>query len=193
MPKKVPRPRAALLLAGLLALPPCTGGPGALAAQSPHTTHTLRLDSGQVSPPAAIEAFAFLEGSWQGEGMGGQVDELWSAPAAGTMAGTFRLVRDGQVVFYEFLALEEDGGTVVFRLKHFDPGPGLRGWEATDRETLFRLVRVGPHVAWFHGLTLRLNDPNTLTIHLALRRDGELHEEAFRFQRTSTPDPGGSR
>jgi hypothetical protein len=188
-----PVPAAAVVLLFLPALlgvcPPRERGPGALTigtllAQVPHTENTLRLEPGAASPPARVDDFGFLQGRWVGEGLGGAVDELWSRPAAGTMVGAFRLIREERVVFYEIYALEEEEETVALRIKHFDPGPGLPGWEARDRETLFRLVAVEEDVAWFSGLTFRLADPNTLLVHLALRSsDGEVREERFHFQR----------
>lgn len=172
------------LLAGSLVVALALPSSPAAGAQSTLTEHTLRLDSAQSPPPARIGDFAFLEGRWSGEGLGGEADELWSRPAAGTMIGAFRLIREREVVFYEIYALEEHEGTVVFRLKHFDPGPGLPGWEERDEESTFRLVRVEPDRAWFHGLTLHRQGPDTLLVHLALRGgDGVLREEAFRFRR----------
>jgi hypothetical protein len=161
-----------------------SGASTAVDAQARLTDNTLQLDSGAVSAPARATDFAFLTGRWTGEGLGGAVEELWGAPEAGTMLGTFRLVEGGRPTFYEFFALEEYEGTVAFRLKHFDPGPGLRGWEERDRETLFRLVRVEPGRAWFHGLTFLQEGPDSLTIFLALRgADRVLREEIFRLRR----------
>ena len=173
-------------LAFVLVLAAATGGrsPTTLSAQSPLTANTVRLDSGAVSPPARVTEFALLTGRWTGEGLGGEVDELWSAPAAGTMVGTFRLTQQGRPTMYEFYALEEHEGTVAFRLKHFDPGPGVPGWEERDRETLFTLVRTEPDALWFHGLTFRREGPDALAIFLALRgADGVLREEVFRLRR----------
>lgn len=179
--------RTAALPVLLTALPLVAGAwvaPSPLAAQVPNTENTLRLEDGDPSPPARIDQFSFLQGEWTGEGLGGAVDELWSRPASGTMVGAFRLIREGRVIFYEIFALEEEENTVVLRLKHFNPGPGLPGWEERDRETLFRLVRVEGNVAWFRGLTFRVADPDTLLVHLALRSgDGPLREEAFHFRR----------
>jgi hypothetical protein len=173
--------RCAVFVGALFLAP---AGAATLGAQSPSTENTVRLDSGRASPPTGIEAFSFLEGRWEGQGLGGRVDEVWSAPAAGTMAGAFRLIQDGRVVFYEFLALEEEDDTVVFRLKHFNPGPGLPGWEERDADTTFRLVRIEPGAAWFSGLTLRLAEPDSLVIHLAIRSpDGTVREEAFHLRR----------
>lgn len=112
------------------------------------------------------------------------MDELWSGPAAGSMVGTFRLVREGQVSFYELFALEEEHGTVALRVKHFNPGPGLPGWEEREQDVAFPLVKLEGRTAWFNGLTYRLEGPDTLVIYLALRSgEGPVREEAFRLVR----------
>ena len=51
----------------------------------------------------ALSKFEWLAGHWRGEGLGGQCEEIWSAPAAGTMVGSFRLMKDGEVSFYELM------------------------------------------------------------------------------------------
>ncbi len=171
----------AVLCIVLLSLP---GGADEAAAQTRHTEHTLLPEAGAGPPSARIEDFAFLEGHWTGEGMGGEAEELWSRPAAGTMVGAFRLIREGGVVFYELFALEEDEGSVVLRLKHFDPGPGLPGWEERDQDFSFPLVRVTPRAAWFGGLTFHLSHPDTLMVYLAIRSgEGVLREERFQLRR----------
>lgn len=189
-----PLGRRPLVLATLVLVGVGGGAPGAVGAQSPLTHNTLQLDSGAVSAPARASDFSFLTGRWTGQGLGGEVEELWGAPAAGTMVGTFRLVEGGRPTFYEFFALEEHEGTVAFRLKHFDPGPGLPGWEERDRETLFRLVRVEGDTAWFHGLTFQREGPDALTIFLALRgADRVLREEVFRLTRAGREGSAGRR
>lgn len=184
---RVPNPVEALVVAVPILCALMFGlpvGVSKVAAQSPHTENTLRLDPGADSPPARIDDFAFLEGHWVGEGLDGQVDEFWSRPAAGTILGAFRLIREGRVEFYELFALEEEGGSAVLRLKHFNPGPGLHGWEERDEDFTFHLVRVAPGTAWFNGLTYRLVEPDTLVVHLALRSgEGAVREEVFRFHR----------
>ena len=47
----------------------------------------------------SVAELSWLAGHWRGEGLGGQCEEIWSAPQAGTMMGTFRLMKDGEVQF----------------------------------------------------------------------------------------------
>ena len=44
------------------------------------------------------------------------------------MVGTFRVVKDGNAVFYEFWAIEVEDCKAIFKMKHFDRG--LLGWES---------------------------------------------------------------
>ncbi|MDX1385808.1 MAG: DUF6265 family protein, partial [Thermoanaerobaculia bacterium] len=150
----------ALLLASVLALA------AASHADSRLTENTLRLDEGQASPPATLESVAFLAGSWVGEGLGGEVEEVWAAPSGGSMVGAFKLLRDGEPSFYEILLVLEEEGSLVLRLKHFDPD--LTGWEEKDDFVSFPLVKMGKNEAWFRGLTYRLVE-DELHIFLALR------------------------
>jgi hypothetical protein len=58
----------------------------------------------------------------------GDEEEYWSQPMGESMVGTFRVVKDGKAVFYEFWAIEVEDGKAIFKMKHFDLG--LLGWES---------------------------------------------------------------
>ena len=98
------------------------------------TPNTLRLVEGAPRPGARVTEFSWLTGAWVGEGLGGEVEEVWSAPVGGSMVGHFRLVRDGQPVFYELLTLIEVDGSVEMRLKHMNPD--MTGWEEKNEGTV---------------------------------------------------------
>lgn len=53
--------------------------------------------------------------------------------------GMFRWVRGEDVLFYEIEALEQEGDTVVLRVRHFDPG--LVAWEEKETPHEFVLVQ----------------------------------------------------
>lgn len=99
------------------------------------------------------------------------------------MMGMFRFLKGNAVVFYEFLTLVEQNGTVVLKLKHFNPD--LTGWEEKAHFVTFRLLKLTPTEAFFEGLTLRRVGDDRMQIFLALRDrvDGTVREEEFAYTR----------
>ena len=95
--------------------------PLAASAQEKVTEHTIRLATGSRPPAASIADMAWLAGHWAVEGLGGVADEIWSPPDGGMMLGMYRLVREQKPVFFELLSLSEEQGSLVIRLKHFNP------------------------------------------------------------------------
>jgi hypothetical protein len=163
---------------------------GGVAAQAPaqapvedrQTPNTLRAVAGATPPPATLADVRWLTGAWKGTGMGGLADEMFTEPAGGAMIGTFRLLVKDAVVFYQFLTIVEEGGSLALKLKHFNPD--LSGWEEKDRHVTFRLVRVTPTDAFFGGLTFRRVGNDRLQIFLAQRMsDGAVREQTFDLQR----------
>jgi hypothetical protein len=134
----------------------------------------LVVSSPAASGPPPVEAtaddFGWLAGTWRGSGLGGECEEIWSPPMAGTMVGTFRLIRDDQVVFYELMLLESDEQGFAMKLKHF--APDFTAWEEGGEHVRFSLVEVAPGRATFEGLTLEL-DGEVLTVRVRLKREGE--------------------
>lgn len=121
----------------------------AAMAQSQLTEHTLKLDAPDNSPPASIEALAWLSGRWMGEGFGGALEENWNPPLGGAMVATFRMVEDEQPQFYEICVIEPEGNTLVYKVKHFNPG--LKGWEEKDRAVAFPAGQAGTQRCLFPG------------------------------------------
>lgn len=171
-----------IILLACLAL----GCAGTTAAQESslrdRTTNTLTAPADVPSPPATVQDMAWLAGQWTGPGLGGVCEENWSAPAGGAMMGMFRLVKDGAVVFYEFLTLVEQEGSLVLKLKHFNPD--LTGWEEKKDFVSFRLLRRTPEAMLFDGLTFKRMGPDRFDVFLALRgKDGSVREERFEMRR----------
>jgi hypothetical protein len=159
------------LLAAVLAL--------GLAAQDPF--HARRLGD-RPSPPATLADMAWLEGHWVGEGLGGVSEEIWSPARGGTMMGMYRLLKDGKPVFYEFLMLVEENGTLAMKLKHFNPD--FSGWEEKTGFVTFKLVAVEPRAVHFSGLSFHREGDDELRIYLRLRdKDGKTREELFKMRR----------
>jgi hypothetical protein len=154
-------------------------------AQEKMTEHTLKLGPGAKSPQATMSDVAWLAGHWVGPALGGEAEEIWSPPKTGSMMGMYRLVRDGKVVFYELLTLVQEGGSLVLRLKHFNPD--LTGWEDKQKTVDFRLVGLGAGIVQFEGMSFHREGDAKLTVYLAIeRKDGALHEEAFRYVRAGS-------
>lgn len=147
-----------------------------------HTPNTLKLAAGQAGPPATLRDAAWLAGAWAGQGLGGVSEEHWTAPAGGAMLGMYRIIHEGKATFYELLTLTEEKGSLVMKLKHFNPD--MTGWEEKADMTRFPLVKITKDQLFFNGLTFTRVDEDRMTIHLALRgKDGTVREEIFTHTR----------
>lgn len=158
----------------------------AAAAQQPpppEPVFTARRLGDRSSPAAKIEVMAWLSGRWEGDGLGGFNEEIWSAPRDGVMMGMFRHLKQERTVFYEFLMFVEEKGSVVLKLKHFNPD--FSGWEEKAAFVDFPLVSVDAEAVHFDGLSFIRESTNALRIYLLLRdsRTGLVREEVFRMRR----------
>jgi hypothetical protein len=152
-------------------------------AQEKHTEHTLKLAAGQTSPPATIQDMAWFAGRWTGDGMGGQNEETWGPAENGRMIGTFKHSKNGKPVFYEFMSFFELEGSLVLRLKHFNPD--LTGWEEKDKFVEFKFVAKKDGAMYFNGLTFMPDGKDAAKIYLAMRnKDGAVNEVVFHLKRT---------
>jgi hypothetical protein len=151
------------------------------AAQEKLTQHTLQLAPDVQAGKGAIADLAWLEGHWIGEGLGGTLEEIWTAPAGGKMMGMFRLVKDGEPVFYEIISLGVFDGEMAMRLKHVNPD--MTGWEERNDFVTFRWIGVIDGVHHFSGLAIRRDGKDRMTMHLALKGKDVLREHVLTFKR----------
>ena len=152
-----------------------------LAAQE-----TRVAEPGFTSPPAYVQQLGWLEGLWQGEGIeGAPATESWLPPTGTTMVGTFiQQTGEGGILFSEHMHIIEEGGSLVFKLKHFNAD--LTGWEDKDGMVTFRLLGAEFCSAYFSGLTLRCDGPDRLVVAVRMKSDGaEPKELLFRFDRAA--------
>jgi len=136
------------------------------------------------SPPATIAEVAWLQGYWDGEGMGGTVEDIWMPPRAGVMLGAFRLVKPAGEPggFYELFAIEEAEGSLRFVAKHFNPD--WTGWEEKDKALRLKLTAIAPGRIAFGGVVFRREGDDALVVDLTRRgKDGEARTESMRFTR----------
>ena len=125
-----------------------------LALAAPLAAQETRVaPEGHVPPPASIEQAEWLVGDWVGTGIdGAEAAESWLPPSGDTMVGLFVQEKpDGGLMFTEHMYLAEEGGSLVLKLKHFNPD--LTGWEEKDGMVRFRLLSIEPCAAYFSSLT----------------------------------------
>ncbi len=124
-----------------------------------------------------IEDYQWLAGTWVGDGFGGVSEESWSLPVDGTMMGMYRHYKDGKIVFYEFLLLDENG----IRLKHFNPD--LTSWEEKEDMVRFEMISFSDTKLEMKGLSFELKSENEMEIRLRLIQNGETRTEVFSMKR----------
>ena len=61
-----------------------------------------------------IDDLAWMAGTWLGDDEGTAVEEHWISPRGGAMLGLHRDVREGRMVFFEFLRIEVQEGKLVY-------------------------------------------------------------------------------
>ncbi|HCM75435.1 MAG TPA: hypothetical protein DIS90_03575 [Cytophagales bacterium] len=123
--------------------------------------------------------YAWLAGSWVGDGFGGTSEEIWSPPSAdGTMMGVYRHHNaDGSLNFYEFLTLDKTG----MKLKHFTPE--LVGWETKEKYVTFEMVEVTKDKIELKGLIFERKSESEMEIRLKMRQGDEIKTEVFKMKR----------
>ena len=157
----------------------------ALALAAPLAAQETRVaPEGHVPPPASIEQAEWLVGDWVGTGIdGAEAAESWLPPSGDTMVGLFVQEKpDGGLMFTEHMYLAEEGGSLVLKLKHFNPD--LTGWEEKDGMVRFRLLSIEPCAAYFSSLTYRCEAEGGLLVAVRMKSEGDAVEElVFRFKR----------
>jgi hypothetical protein len=128
---------------------------------------------------------AWLAGTWRGPGLGGVAEEIWSEPTGGVMMGSFRMLKGDEPVFYEFITLSEEDGSLVMRVKHFSPE--LVAWEEKDKTVDFQFIKRDGKRYYFDGLTFEVNSADEVNVYLAIgQKDGSVREEVFEYKRVKS-------
>ncbi len=151
-----------------------------LATERHKTEHTLVLEEGE-RPPASIADVAWLAGSWQGEGFGGTIEEVWSDPSAGSMMGMFKLMHNGEPSMYELELIVEELDTLVLKVKHFEAD--FAAWEDKNEFLSFPLVKLTDGAAYFEGLTFIRVGADKLDVYLAAKKGDEFVERHIGYDR----------
>lgn len=126
-------------------------------------------DAQVVKPSEALKEMSWLAGSWSGEMWGGTFKAYYSTPEGGKILSHSQLLKDDEVVFYEFEVFEARGRGV-----HLQPFPGgeraggfeLRSSDAEQRKAVFENpekdfpTRIVYQRVSKDGLEITLSDPH---------------------------------
>ena len=107
-----------------------------------------------------VSALAWMAGHWRGADGGTEMEELWTAPAGGTLLGVHRDVKNGRTVSWEFLRIETTPDGIVYQASPTGRPP-----------TPFKLVESGERRAVFANP--QHDFPKRILYWLA--KDGALH------------------
>ncbi len=158
------------------------GLPHSVQAQSPRTEHTYKLDDAESRPPGSLENVSWLAGSWSGEAFGSTFEEVWNPPSAGSMVGLWKLLDDGQVVFYEIMLIVEEEGSLSLKVKHFNAD--FTAWEDKEDYVRFRLVKFDEDAVHFSGLSFYRINEEEMHAFIVMTHEGEVREEKMVYRRT---------
>lgn len=128
-----------------------------------------------------MEKLSWLQGTWHGEAFGGHTEEIWSAPNAGSMMFSFKLTQNNTPVFYEFGFILEQEGTLVLKLKHFNPD--LTGWEEKNKFVEFKLVEQSENIVWFEGFTIEKINNDEINMYVRIDDENKVEEVKFNYHR----------
>lgn len=120
------------------------------------------IGSGTVEaqvPKLDLDGLRFMAGQWITHSAWGDMETIWSEPMGNCMMSSFRCVKDGKVIFYEFSVIEQDDGPPVMKLRHFSPGN--IGWEDKDKPYEYPLMFLDTDKARFE----RPDKKTALTFH----------------------------
>ena len=148
------------------------------------TTENVMTLAGAESPEATIDDVAWIQGYWTGTIFQSEFEEIWSPPVNGTMMGSFKILQEDTVNFYELMVIRETGNSLTYLLKHFHSD--LKGWEERDEVINWPLVKISETTAWFDGITFEKLDDDHLRIYLAVSfKDGSVKEFTSVYTRGS--------
>lgn len=157
----------------------------ALIAAAPVAAQETRTaEAGARAPAATLADLAWLEGTWRGDGLGAPAIEVYSAPAAGQIAGHFvQTTAKGGVEFYELMQIVPRDGSLVYRLRHFNPD--LTGWEdaKAGRAVEFPLVAIAPDRIDWNGMSMRREGADAMTVWVRIGGKDGAREVPFRYVR----------
>ncbi len=145
--------------------------------------------TGAVPAKTAIEDLGFIAGKWKTSHAWGEMEENWSAPLGNTMMCSFRCVKDGKLLFYEFITIEQpEEGVPVMYLRHF--GPENIAWEEKNQPYKLSLTHLDQNKAVFERsdkkqwITFEKHSVLSMTVILeSIGKDGKKTTDQFDYTR----------
>ena len=133
-----------------------------------------------------IDDLSFMAGKWVTTGEWGDMEENWSAPMGNSMMCSYRCVKDGKIVFYEFIVIEQMENGPVMKLRHFSPGN--IAWEEKDKPYEYPLMYLDENTARFErpdkktSLTFHRISTDSLTVVLERQdKEGKWVQDEFKY------------
>lgn len=146
----------------------------------------LSMSALAQAPVKDIKDLAFMSGNWQTTGVWGNMEENWSKPMGNSMMCAYRCVKDGKVVFYEFIVIEQQVSGPVMKLRHFSPGN--MAWEEKDKPYEYPLMFLDDNLARFErpdkktSLTFQRLGVDKLKVILERQdKDGKWVQDEFNY------------
>jgi hypothetical protein len=123
--------------------PTGAGTQAVLPSPSDHATASApeRVSNTAPVPKTTLADFAWLAGRWQGSWGPRAAQQVWTAPKAGVMLGTFQLAEDDKTLVLELFTVVEEPDGIRFHLRHFTPS--LVAWEKPG-PTVLNLASADP-------------------------------------------------
>lgn len=129
-----------------------------------------------------LENIAWIAGIWKGEAFGGITEEIWSKPLGDSMMGSFKLVSNNKVSFYEIEIIREVNNTLILQLKHFNND--LKGWETKDETVDFPLKEITKNNVIFEGMVFEKIGTKEMNIYVDIRKEsGEIETVKFNYKK----------
>lgn len=126
----------------------------------------LKTDLEASSKPAHLNILDGLAGRWMGDSVNGPMEAVFSEARFGQIIGHITYWNDIGFRLIELCSYAERDGSLVYKVKHFNPA--LEGREAKEVSVERRLLDYRDGVAYFEDMSVALAG-DKLTIYFNLR------------------------
>lgn len=121
----------------------------------------------------------WIAGNWEGEIFGGPIQEMWTTPRGGSMAGVSRMGGSSKKSTYECLLIEQVDGVPTMYLRHFNSKLAAR--EGKDAMA-YKLVSLKDKTAVF-----KTDDTKLSFSEISYSREGDILSVKLSGKRRDKP------